>query len=804
MTTDNLTAWDWLVREWHTPRWRRSVRLLAAALLAVAGGLYLLKDAGSGNWIPLFAGAVVLLILGLRIEVPDEPLPVLPDGIEATAAESAILLPAPAEAAVPAAVGQSAAQSAPAAAAVAEPRGTEEAGGLMRFLRLPLAALTAVSAQYLMDARPIQIDEAHDLGWLLYAVAFLLLGWALFSGDAAFLLGSGAGNAKGIRFNYPRLGFFIGALLFGGFAYLGSAGGLFTVLGLVSLAVAFAYWWVAFAEYSGSFAEAVVGTWNAAGRRLRSAGASLLSGITLSSWSLLVVACFAGLVFTRTYAMNAIPPEMTSDHVEKLTNVVGIFNGETYIFFANNGGREALQFYLVALVARVFGTGISFLSLKIVSVAVGILTLPFMYLLGKEIADRRVGLLAMILVGVGYWPDMISRIGLRLPLAMLFCAATLYFFFRAIRRREWNCFLWAGVALGIGMYGYTSIRIVPVALAVVTAAFLLHSSSGGARRWAIGGFFLTLGTTALLFIPFLRYAVDYPADFWLRTTSRLIPAEGASLPQMVNTFFNNLWLGLQMFSWNDGVGWFNCVPLRPALDVITGGLFHIGLIGLVAYGFKTRSWQSFALVLLVPVLLLPSTLALAIPNENPSLARAVAAVPVVFLIGALALVMLADFLRRLIPGGSGRWAVAGFLAAAVAIGAAQDFDLTLRQYPETYRMNSENASELGEFMREFVASIGRPEDVYLVPYPYWVDDRIMNIAAGFPIDSQHYVFPENIPDFAFSGRPTLFLLLAADSDSLAALIEKFPEGYYATKTSAFPGKDFVYFVVPGVPGAEAQ
>jgi hypothetical protein len=800
MTTDNLTAWDWLVSQWRTPRWRKSVRLIAAALLAFAGGLYLMQDAGTGNWIPLFAAAAVFLVLGLRLEVPEEPLPVIPDEAPAAAGEAPESAPLPAgEGGFPAAGPGS--QPGPAVAAEAE-EGTD--GGLLRFLRLPLAALAALSAQYVMDARPIQINQAHDFGWLLYAAAFLLLGWALLAGDAAFLLIPAAGTGKGIRLGWVRIGFLVLGLFFGGLAYWGSAGGYFRVLALASLGIALLYWWIAFAEYTGSIGEVVIRTWNAAVRRLRSAVASLSSGITLSSWSLLVVACFAGLVFTRTYAMNAIPPEMTSDHVEKLSNVVGIFKGETYVFFANNGGREALEFYLIALVVKVFGTGISFLSLKIVSVAVGILTLPFLYLLGREVADRRVGLLTMILGGVGYWPDIISRIGLRLPLAMLFTAATLYFFFRAIRRREWNSFLWAGVALGVGIYGYTPIRVVPLALAVIAAAFLLHPSSAGARRWAVGGLLLTVATAALLFVPFLRYAVEFPADFWLRTSTRILPAEGADFWQLARTFIENQWIALQMFNWNDGVGWFNCVPLRPALDVITGALFHIGLIGLIVYGFAKRSWESLALVLLVPVLLLPSSLALAIPNENPSLARAIAAVPAVFLVAALALVMLADFFRRLLPGASGRWTVAVCLAAAVAVGAAQDFDLTLRQYPETYRLNSENASEIGQFMKEFVASIGRPEDAYLVPYPYWVDDRIMNIAAGFPIDSHHYVFPEDIPAFVFSGRPTLFLLLAADTDSLAALIERFPDGYYATVTSTFPGHDFIYFIVPGVPGSQTR
>ncbi len=168
---------------------------------------------------------------------------------------------------------------------------------------------------------------------------------------------------------------------------------------------------------------------------------------------------------------------------------------------------------------------------------------------------------------------------------------------------------------------------------------------------------------------------------------------------------------------------------------------------------------------------------------------------------ALTLVLVLDFLRRMIPGRSGVWLATGFAAALIAAGAVQDFDLTLRQYPETYTKNVENASELGVFMRHFVDSIGTPDDVYLIPYPYWVDDRIMNIAAGFPIASTHYLFPDQIAGFEFSGRPTLFLLLAEDKDSLEALKLKFPNGYFATVVSAFPNHDFIYFIVPGTPVA---
>jgi hypothetical protein len=783
MSESELSVWDWLVRKWNTPRWKRAARLILAALLAAAGGVYLATMPGSANWLPLFALSLVCAILGLRIEVPDEPLPVEPEGFF-PAAE----LPAPAA--------EQPAAPEPDRRPAAAPGGP----GLLTLLRIPFALILAVSAQWVMDVRPLTMESARTVGWILYISAFLLFTSALLAGDAAYSLHSLPGIGKGIRFNRQRLWLLAGGLFFGVLTYGGSAGGMFRPLALLTLAFAIAYWWTALADYPGSFIDGILAAGRSAGARIRALGESLRRGITISWWSLLVVTSFVVLVFTRTVDLANTPPEMTSDHVEKLINVTQILDGENYIFFANNGGRESLQFYLVAFVSQVFGTGISFLSLKIVSVAVGILTLPFLYLLGREIADRRVGLLAMILGGVGYWPDMISRIGLRLPMAMLFCAATLYFFYKALRRRSWNDFLWAGLTLGIGLYGYTPIRVVPVALAVILGLFLIHPASQGSRKWAAAGFLVTMGTMTLLFLPFLRYAVEFPADFWMRTTTRIL-YEGMTVPQLVDRFLANLSIALQMFSWNDGVGWFNCVPLRPALDVITGGLFHLGLIGMLVWGIKKKSWEALSLFLLLPILLLPTILALAIPNENPSLARAIAAVPVVFLLPALTLVLAVDYLRGMIPGRRSVWFGAVFASLLVAAGAAQDFDLTLRQYPETYRLNSENASELGIFMRQYVSSIGAPDDVYLIPYPYWVDDRIMNIAAGFPISSTHYLFPDQIAGFEFSGRPTLFLLLAADADSLEALKQKFPNGFYGTVVSAYPNHDFIYFVVPGTPVA---
>ncbi|MFQ5616251.1 MAG: hypothetical protein ACE5GO_07310, partial [Anaerolineales bacterium] len=138
--------------------------------------------------------------------------------------------------------------------------------------------------------------------------------------------------------------------------------------------------------------------------------------IKFNSWTLFLLGMIALATFFRFYRLDAVPPEMISDHAEKLIDVRDVLNGEYSIFFPRNTGREAFQFYLTAAVDILFGTGISFMSLKLGTAIAGMVTLLFMYLLGVEIGNRRVGLLALVFTGIAYWPNVISRIALRFAL----------------------------------------------------------------------------------------------------------------------------------------------------------------------------------------------------------------------------------------------------------------------------------------------------------------------------------------------------------------------------------------------------
>jgi 4-amino-4-deoxy-L-arabinose transferase-like glycosyltransferase len=207
--------------------------------------------------------------------------------------------------------------------------------------------------------------------------------------------------------------------------------------------------------------------------------------VKITCWTLLALAVVAVVIFFRIYNLGGVPSEPFSDHAEKILDVYDVSQGQTHIFFPRNTGREAIQMYLTLLVSWVFGTGLSFLSLKIGTVICGLVTLPYMYLLGKEFGGKRLALLAIFFAGIAYWPNVISRAGLRFPLYPLFVAPTLYYLLRGLRTRSRNDFIISGLFLGLGLHGYSPFRIMPFVVVIAVGLYLLHAQSRGNRKQAI-------------------------------------------------------------------------------------------------------------------------------------------------------------------------------------------------------------------------------------------------------------------------------------------------------------------------------
>ena len=506
-------------------------------------------------------------------------------------------------------------------------------------------------------------------------------------------------------------------------------------------------------------------------------------------WLALLTAVLLISAFFRFYRLSTVPAEPFSDHAEKILDVYDITQGETHIFFPRNTGREAIQFYWTILIAAIFRTGLTFQSLKIGTALFGFFTLPFIYLLGKEIANRRAGLLAMLFAGVAYWPNVISRVGLRFPLYPLFVAPTFFFLLRGLRMRSRNDFILSGVFLGLGLHGYTPFRIVPLLVLVTFILYAVHNRYTGLQvyRFTRTKLALLFLTALILFLPLLRYALGHPDEFWFRASSRAI----AKNP--IPIFFSNLENGLLMFNVNDGNIYVNSVVQRPALDVVTGALFLLGLILLL----KRHHFLDLFLVCAIVTLILPSVLSLAYPDENPALNRAAGAlVPVFVVVG----ITLDGLLTGQSPGlnrsGQGLL-VMGVVGILFAASAVQNFDLVFRQYDEQYQSVVWRTSEMGAVIREF----GRPESVWIVPYPDWVDTRLPGLWAGIP-NRDFAMGRKDLASTLQLSAPKLFIFKASplsaafdDKETLAELQRLYPRGELTLHESDPWWQSFwVYFV----------
>lgn len=486
--------------------------------------------------------------------------------------------------------------------------------------------------------------------------------------------------------------------------------------------------------------------------------------------------------FFRFYRLDSLPAEPFSDHAEKLFDVYDIAQGEARVFFPRNTGREAIQFYWTLLAAALFRTGLSFQSLKIGTALLGFFTLPFIYLLGREIANRRAGLLAMLFAGVAYWPNVISRIGLRFPLYPLFVAPTFYFLLRGLRTNSRNDFLLSGLFLGLGLHGYTPFRIAPL---LVLVTFLLHLFSR--RPIRLSHYALLLFAALIVFLPLLRYSLEFPAEFWNRAASRAV------VPNPAPVFVSNLWNALLMFNVNDGNIFVNSIVHRPALDVVTGALFLLGLTLLLA----RRRFLDLWLVAAILTLILPSAFSLAFPVENPALTRAGGALaPVFVLVGMTLDGLLSAFSVGLKRSGEALL-VAGVVGILFAASAVQNYDLVFRQFAAQYDRVVWRTSEMGEVVRAF----GNPDRVWIVPYEQWVDTRLPALWAGIP--NRDLGLPRGkLADTLQLPAPKLFIFKASplaanfnDTATLEELRRLYPQGELTLHESEPWWQSFwVYFV----------
>jgi len=654
--------------------------------------------------------------------------------------------------------------------------------------RSTLAVLLALTAQLSMQPGP---ERSWKLGVMLYLLGIAVLVWAYLRSEWVDTGANQQVSSEGVltRFVIRRPLLLVLAFSLGLISFLAFGGNRFDTLN-VSL------WILALVTLVWSIwqpGDASVSLFH----RLRSTLLNQEWQIRFNRETLVLLTAILLVLFFRIYRIEQVPPEMFSDHAEKLLDIWDMLHGKMSIFFMRNTGREAFQMYLTAAIIQVFDTGFSFLSLKIGTILAGLFTLPYIYMLGRYFENPWVGLYAMLFTGIAYWPNVISRVGLRFPLYPLFVAPTLYYLLRGLRTSKPNDFLLAGLALGIGLHGYTPIRILPFVALIAVGLYLLHRQPVGNKAEAVRGLVLLATIAFFVFLPLLRFGLENPGWLSYRALTRLGTIEHPLSGPAWQLFLGNLWKALTMFAWDNGEIWVISVTHRPAVDVVTGVLFYLGSALLLLRYVRYRRWLDLFWLLAVPSLMLPSILSLAFPSENPALNRLSGAIVPVFLIVGLAMDGFLETVKSQFAGRLGNMVAVGVGLFLVTWASFQNFDLVFSQYQESYLHSSWNTSELGEVIHEFAGGSGTPDTAWVVAYPHWVDTRLVAMNAGFPT-RDYGIWPENLQETLPERRAKLFLLKPEDEGGLSALRQLYPEGIQSVHTSEVEGHDFLIFFVPPV------
>jgi len=175
-----------------------------------------------------------------------------------------------------------------------------------------------------------------------------------------------------------------------------------------------------------------------------------------------IVILLAG--FLRLYGLGTNPPSPYWEEVALGYDAYSIsqtgkdFHGNPYpiLAFPSYGDfKPSGYFYALVPFVKVFG--LSAWTVRLPSALAGIVSVIFLFLIGKELFDRKVGLVASLLFAISPWAIQFSRGGWEVNLAMMLTLMGAYSLLLA-RSKRW-VFPLSVVFFGLSMYTYHAARL---------------------------------------------------------------------------------------------------------------------------------------------------------------------------------------------------------------------------------------------------------------------------------------------------------------------------------------------------------
>jgi 4-amino-4-deoxy-L-arabinose transferase-like glycosyltransferase len=127
------------------------------------------------------------------------------------------------------------------------------------------------------------------------------------------------------------------------------------------------------------------------------------------------------------------------------------------VFQSFNDFKPPLYFYLVIPFVKFLG--LTTLAVRLPSAILGITTVYLIYLLARDLfSNRKIGLLAALMLAIMPWHIHFSRGGWEANVATFFLALSIWLFYKSLKKPSLFCL--SALSLSLSLYTYHSIRLI--------------------------------------------------------------------------------------------------------------------------------------------------------------------------------------------------------------------------------------------------------------------------------------------------------------------------------------------------------
>lgn len=325
-----------------------------------------------------------------------------------------------------------------------------------------------------------------------------------------------------------------------------------------------------------------------------------------------ICAVYLGLT---TYRLYQLPGEWYGDISIEHRAVMAILSGHWPWQFNLSAGPA--YHYIVAAFAYFLGA--SYNTYKLASVVTGLATIVLIYLLGKEFAGPRVGLLSALAGAVSFWIILFARLGSSPQiLSPVLTAGAVYFLLRFKRSRRWYDVVISAIFAGWGLFTYPSTFVVPVIILalILWQLVFFHERAVWWRALAIASLVLLPFVVGFVFT--IRANPAFTQGGYVGSKV----AEQRQSPILIaETFGANMLKTLGMFQVHGDEAFRTNVAGKPMLDPLSSLMMDLGLLWILLNPRLRSRWAFIigsALILLMPSAA-PGIMAIEIPSASRSL-----------------------------------------------------------------------------------------------------------------------------------------------------------------------------------------